>query len=219
MLAIFQCTLSGTQFVYQGQEIGMVNAPTDWGLEEYKDVDSTNYYHMIRELNNGNPTELETAMQALQHLARDHARLPMQWSAETNAGFSSPSAKPWMRAHDNHTEVNVQKQEGNPASVLSFWKKMMRLRKEHADLFVFGVFELLDEQHGEIFSYLKTSKGRSVLVALNFSEEPQPFEHGEVLQGKELKLLLSSADEKDSSTELKPFEGRIYEVAQRRSSL
>ncbi|KAL2826105.1 glycoside hydrolase superfamily [Aspergillus cavernicola] len=208
MLAMFQCTLSGTQFVYQGQEIGMVNAPEDWAFDEYKDIDSTNYYHMVREMSNNDPAQLETAMQALQHLARDHARLPMQWSAEANAGFSpESSAKPWMRAHDNHTEINVRAQESDSSSVLSFWKKMMRLRKEYAEFFVFGTFELLDEQHGEVFSYLKRSKEGSVLVALNFSEVPQDFEK----PVGELKLLVSSAEESERA-ELKPFEGRIYTI-------
>jgi alpha-glucosidase/glucan 1,6-alpha-glucosidase len=211
MLAMMQSTLSGTQFVYQGQEIGMVNAPETWSFEEYKDVDSTNYYHMVRELTNNNPEDMKKAMQAMQHLARDHARIPMQWSAEPNAGFTSATAKPWMRAHDNHTEVNVEAQEKDEKSVLSFWKKMMRLRKEYADLLVFGVFELLDEQNGEVFSYLKTSKNRRMLVALNFTEASQPLGLSEALEGKELKLVVSSAGE-NSQGELQAFEGRVYEV-------
>ncbi|KAL4931353.1 glycoside hydrolase family 13 protein [Aspergillus undulatus] len=209
MLAIFQCTLSGTLFVYQGQEIGMVNAPEEWGVEEYKDVDSTNYYHMVREMSNNDPDQLKTALLAMQHLARDHARLPMQWSAEPNAGFSSASAKPWMRAHDNHAEVNVRAQECNASSVLSFWKTMMRLRKEYADLFVFGIFELLDEQNGEVFTYVKTAAGRSVLVTLNFSDSPQKAAQAE---DRDLKLLISSAGGNAEGTELQPWEGRVYEL-------
>ncbi|KAL4884960.1 glycoside hydrolase superfamily [Aspergillus karnatakaensis] len=192
MLAIFQSTLSGTQFVYQGQEIGMVNVPEEWGVEEYKDVDSTNYYHMVREMSNNNSIELKTALQAMQHLARDHARIPMQWSTEPNAGFTTPAAKPWMRAHDNHLEVNVRSQEKNPSSVLSFWKRMTRLRKENADLFVFGIFELLDEQNEHVFSYVKTAKGRSVLVALNFSEEQQEVKQ---IAGKDLRLLMPATEQ------------------------
>lgn len=205
MLAIFQCTLSGTQFLYQGQEIGMVNAPEEWGVEEYKDCDSTNYYHMVKEMSNGDPSKLKEALLAMQHLARDHSRLPMQWSAEPNAGFSAATAKPWMRAHDNHTEVNVQAQNDNSSSVLSFWKSMMRLRKEYADVLVFGTFEVLDEQNGEVFSYIKKSAERSVLVALNFSDSPQ-----KIAQADGQKLLVSSGGE---STDLQAWEGRIYELA------
>ncbi|KAL3476211.1 glycoside hydrolase superfamily [Aspergillus californicus] len=207
MLAMWQCTLSGTQFVYQGQEIGMVNAPEEWGFEEYKDIDSTNYYRMVKEMSNNDPVQMETAMQAMQHLARDHARLPMQWSAEANAGFSAPtSAKPWMRPHDNHTDINVRAQEAEPDSVLSFWKKMMRLRKEYAESFVFGTFELVDEQNEEVFSYLKKSKDRTMLVVLNFSEAPQKFELSGAFE--QMKLLASNVE--SGNAVLKPFEGRIY---------
>lgn len=207
MLAVFQCSLSGTQYVYQGQEIGMVNAPEEWGVEEYKDVDSTNYYHMVREMSNGDPRKLKEALLAMQHLARDHARLPMQWSAAPNAGFTAASAKPWMRAHDNHTEVNAQAQEGSSSSVLSFWKTMMRLRKEYADVLVFGTFELLDEQNGEVFSYIKKSAEREVLVTLNFSDSPQKVAQVD----RDAKLLVSSAG--DGSADLQAWEGRIYELS------
>lgn len=193
----------------------MVNAPEEWPIEEYKDVDSTNYYHMVREMSNNDPAQLKTAMQALQHLARDHSRLPMQWSADANAGFSSPtSEKPWMRPHDNYTEINVQAQQNDPSSVLSFWKKMMRLRKEYSDSLVFGIFEMLDEQNPHVFSYLKQSKRGTMLVALNFSDTPQKLEQPSDLQGRDLKLLLSTAaGEASVSEELRPFEGRIYQVA------
>jgi alpha-glucosidase/glucan 1,6-alpha-glucosidase len=214
MLAMFQCTLSGTQFIYQGQEIGMVNAPEGWPIEEYKDIDSTKYYHMVREMTNNDPVQMKTAMKALQHLARDHARLPMQWSAADNAGFSHPSStKPWMRPHDNHKEVNVQVQQDDPSSVLSFWKQMIQLRKEYAEFFVFGIFELLDEQNGKIFTYLKTSKEQCMLVVLNFSEEPQPFQKPMELQNRNLTLLVSNIGKTVSEGwALQPYEGRIFAV-------
>ncbi|KAF4186752.1 hypothetical protein CNMCM8927_005029 [Aspergillus lentulus] len=214
MLAMFQCTLSGTQFIYQGQEIGMVNAPEEWPIEEYKDVDSTKYYYMVREMTNNDPVQMKTAMKALQHLARDHARLPMQWSAAANAGFSHPSSKkPWMRPHDNHKEVNVQVQQDDPSSVLSFWKQMIQLRKEYSDFFVFGIFELLDEGNQKIFSYLKTSKEQCMLVVLNFSEELQPFRNPMGLQNRNLRLLVSNIGKTVSEEwELQPYEGRIFAV-------
>ncbi|PLB53877.1 glycoside hydrolase [Aspergillus steynii IBT 23096] len=212
MLSLMQCTLSGTQFVYQGQEIGMVNAPEHWSIEEYKDIDSINFYNMVRGKTNNDPVQLENAMKALQRLARDHARLPLQWSAEPNGGFSpTASAKTWMRVHDNVSELNVQKQEQDSASVLSFWKSAMRLRKKYADVFVFGTFELLDEGNEKTFTYLKKSQDRTVLLVLNFSEEGQKFEKPATLEGQELSLLFGNVDNR-SGDELLPFEGRAYLV-------
>lgn len=43
MLALMMTCLSGTMFIYQGQEIGMVNFPMEWDMSEYKDIDSSNY--------------------------------------------------------------------------------------------------------------------------------------------------------------------------------
>jgi glycosidase len=44
MLALMQSTLAGTLFVYQGEEMGMRNVPVEWGEEEYKDIESVNFF-------------------------------------------------------------------------------------------------------------------------------------------------------------------------------
>jgi len=75
-------------------------------------------------------------------VARDHARLPVQWDGSPNAGFTSKGVKPWMRVNDNFVDVNVEKQIGDERSLLAFWKRLIRLRKEHKDLFVYGEYEL-----------------------------------------------------------------------------
>jgi alpha-glucosidase len=208
MLAMMQSTLSGTQFIYQGQEIGMVNAPKEWTIDEYKDIDSTNYYQMTSKITNNDPVELANAMASLQHLARDHSRLPMQWSADANAGFSpSSSVKPWMRPHDNYLELNVKLQETDDTSVLSFWKQMTRLRKEYADAMVFGEFEILDEPNQSVFTYSKKGQNKSLLVVLNFSDKAQKFEKPDTLKGGNWKLLVGNVE--DPSEELQAFEGRV----------
>ncbi|KAK9341822.1 glycoside hydrolase superfamily, partial [Lipomyces starkeyi] len=96
MLAMILGTLTGTLFIYQGQEIGMVNAPVTWPVEEYKCIRSVNYLKMIRERLNHDPTALSKALKALQMVARDHARVPMQWDSTANAGFCSEAVEPWM---------------------------------------------------------------------------------------------------------------------------
>jgi alpha-glucosidase len=211
MLAMMQSSLSGTQFIYQGQEIGMVNAPKEWTIDEYKDIDSSNYYQMTSKITNNDPVELANAMTSLQHLARDHSRLPMQWSADANAGFSpSSSAKPWMRPHDNYPELNVELQETDNASVLSFWKQMTRLRKEYADAAVFGDFEILDEPNQSVFTYSKKGQNRTLLVVLNFSDQPHTFERPDTLKGDNWKLLAGNVE--NPSEELQAFEGRVILV-------
>jgi alpha-glucosidase len=211
MLAMMQSTLSGTQFIYQGQEIGMVNAPREWTIDEYKDIDSTNYYRMTKKVSGDDPAVLSVAMDSLQHLARDHSRLPMQWSAEPNAGFSpASSAKPWMRPHDNYPEINVKLQEKDSSSVLSFWKQMNELRKEYADALVFGEFDILDEPNQSVFTYTKKSRNQTILVVLNFSDTTQKFEKPDSVKSENWKLLVGNVD--GHNEDLQAFEGRVFLV-------
>ncbi|KAK1139438.1 hypothetical protein N8T08_000801 [Aspergillus melleus] len=170
MLAIMMVAMTGTLFLYQGQEIGMINAPRDWSVEEYKDIEGRGYYQEAE----GSPTRQTQIMEGLRILARDHARLPMQWDASPQAGFTT--GKPWMRAHDLYPEINVQRQEDDPDSVLSFWKKVLQLRKEYRDLFIHGSFETVDFDNQETFCFVKSIGEKKALVTLNFTNSKQPLE-------------------------------------------
>jgi oligo-1,6-glucosidase len=76
---------------------------------------------------------MSDVLDGIRRKARDHARNPMQWSSSPNAGFSLKEGgeKPWMRVHDDYVAWNVEKQKGDPNSVLSFWKKMLMFRKRY----------------------------------------------------------------------------------------
>jgi len=209
MLAMMEVSMTGTIFVYQGQEIGSINAPKSWPIEEYKDVEAKNYYEEARKHSEENPgqvpSRLEIVRNGLQILGRDHSRLPMQWDSTANAGFST--GKPWMRVHDLYPEINVEKQSGDPASVLSFWKKMLRLRKEHADVFVYGVFDIVDAKNESTFMFTKTSAEKKAFVALNFSKIIQPIEFPQISGQWEL-AVWNYEKRKDGA--LEAFEGRVY---------
>ena len=208
MLAMLLATISGTLFLYQGQEIGAVNAPESWPMAEYKDVESNNYYAFVREKTNGDAAALSRAKAAIQHLARDHARMPMQWDATFNAGFSS-SPSPWMRVNDNYAEINVTTAMLNRDSILSFWKKMLRLRKEYSDLFVRGAFMPLDVENEQVLTFEKKVSDRSAFVVLNFTDSEQPFPSVPGLARTEVEKLIGNYDGEDSST-LRPFEGVVF---------
>ncbi|KAI9928715.1 hypothetical protein ASPWEDRAFT_65750, partial [Aspergillus wentii DTO 134E9] len=204
MLAVMMLAMTGTLFLYQGQEIGMINAPHDWSIGEYKDIEGLGYYREAeRQREEGaDPTRPERVMDGLRILARDHARLPMQWDDSPNAGFTTGT--PWMRTHDLYREINVRKQQNDPDSVLSFWKKALRLRKEYRDLFIHGAFEVVDFENEETFCFTKSRGTRKALVVLNFTSRPQPLNVG--VSG--MNEVISSYTE--SGEMLKPYEGRIY---------
>ncbi|KAJ8097648.1 glycoside hydrolase superfamily [Lipomyces tetrasporus] len=206
MLAVLLTTLTGTTYVYQGQEIGMVNAPKTWPIEEYKDIETLNYYNEVKQITGGDKVALEEVMRGIQLTARDHNRLPFQWNANANAGFTS-SAKSWMRVHDNYGVVNATQQSEDPSSVLSFWKSMIRLRKQYSELFVHGSFTICDFENEAVLSYVKEETNKRALVVLNFTDKPQELNLKLV---KDMTVLVSNYSGKSMEPVLKPFEGRIY---------
>lgn len=205
MLAIILATMSGTLFLYQGQEIGMTNAPRSWPSEEYKCIKSVNYLNEVRCQTNDDPIALSEALDGMQLMARDHARVPMQWDSSANAGFSR--AKPWMRVVDNYEQINVADQIGRQDSLLEFWKEMLAARKEYKDLFVYGKFQMI-EQGEELMVFTKESHGKKSLTVANLSDKMQKWTMPKEVAGLDMKLLLNNQG--GSEDELTPYEGRIY---------
>jgi alpha-glucosidase len=220
MLALMLTTLTGTLFIYQGQEIGMVNIPRDWPLEEYKDLETRNFFALMKEKTKNDPKEMSAAMDGIAYLARDHARIPMQWDDSLNAGFSV--GKPWMRVHDNYREINVEKQINDDTSPLQFWKRLLRFRKTHKKLFIYGRFTEYDHENTALFTYTKslddnanpslgeTEEVKKALVCLNFSGVRQKIYLPEDCQSHTLELAISTNIGRVDGDNLEPYEGRIY---------
>ncbi|KAF2154916.1 glycoside hydrolase family 13 protein [Myriangium duriaei CBS 260.36] len=184
LLSLMETTLSGTLYVYQGLELGMRNVPPKWEPEEYKDIETINYWAKYEQLMNkmypGDREKLAFARKVMQRKARDHARTPVQWSAEENAGFCKSGVKPWMRVNDDYKTVNAEaqqktRQEGAGLSPLQFWKRGLANRKQHKNVFVYGDYQLLNDDDSPIFAYKRSSKDEAFVVVLNFSGEDQDF--------------------------------------------
>jgi oligo-1,6-glucosidase len=211
MLALMMCALTGTLFIYQGQEIGMVNAPKSWPISDYKDIESVNYYNSVAARTNNDPKALGHVMKSIQILGRDHARLPMQWDDSPHAGFTTKKDGAWMRVHDEYRSINVARQAKDPRSVLSFWKGMLKVRKEYRDLFIHGAFEAYDVQNEKTFLFGKRHQESRAVVALNFTSEQQGFTRPDV--GGKWEFLVGNLEAADGTGDvLKPWEGRIYLV-------
>ena len=217
MLATLLCTLSGTLFLYQGQEIGTVNLPKSWGIEEIKDIDSLNAYNDVKSRLGSDELWLKKAMAGIQRVGRDNARLPITWDDGPNAGFTTGT--PWCRVHDNYKEVNVAKQQKEPDSPLNFWKKMLKLRKRYADLCVYGDFEVWDKNDLDVFTFMKVNSKRNgmkremLVVFLSFSDEVQPLYWPDGCKGRERELVVSNLGEGvEVGKYLSAWESRVYLV-------
>jgi alpha-glucosidase len=221
-IALWQTALTGTLFLYQGQEIGMTNVPKNWDISEYKDVESRNYY--AEALDAGDQDRVKATMHGLQILARDHSRIPFQWDSTDHAGFTGRDALPWMRVHDDFASINVAAQVDDPNSVLSFYKEALKMRKAYKDMFIYGRFQLLDPENEYVFAFVKHSTlpqqgrdGGRALVVLNMSAEPRQMpdmsKMGLDLSGSQLKMCNvqhGTEDNKPSLQPLQAWEARVY---------
>jgi len=199
--------MQGTPFIYQGQEIGMTNVqfPT---IDEYDDVAVKNKYQLKRE----EGWTHEEIMEIIWASARDNSRTPMQWSDEENAGFTT--GKPWIGVNPNYKEINVKEQLEDPNSILNFYKKMIRLKKEN-EIFTYGTYHLILEDHPTIFAYTRTLENEKVVIITNLSEKEAIFEEDMILKYEHLILHNYEVHPHTEMTTftLKPYEARVYRLA------
>lgn len=195
--------LRGTPYIFQGEELGMTN-PGYNKIEEYRDVESINYYHIM--LQEGK-TE-EEALEVLRQRSRDNGRSPMQWNSGEYAGFSD--REPWIGIPANHTLINVEDEDGDPDSILNYYRKLTALRKRYP-IIQEGMIEFLYEDQEEVFAYRRTRNGQELIVLNNFFGE-------EVTLQKELshagyRRLIGNYPQEDSGTllrTLRPYESIAF---------
>ncbi|EME49725.1 glycoside hydrolase family 13 protein [Dothistroma septosporum NZE10] len=215
LLATMQTTLSGTLYVYQGEEIGMGNVPLSWSPDEYKDIESINYWKKMNDLYENDEKMLKFAKEVLQKKARDHARTPVQWTAGANAGFCKDDIEPWMRVNDDYRTINAEAQRefssATKLSVLQHWRRALENRKKEKEVFIYGDFELLDDKHETIFAYRRSSKDKAFVTVLNFSDKQVDWHVPRTAQVQKWVAgnYTSGAPEKDEKAQtiqLKPWE-------------
>ena len=201
-------TLRGTPFLYNGEEIGM----TDYYLTDpdlFRDYNSKYTYPLLINLLGKTPEE---ALQMAALYGRDKCRSPMQWSNQPNAGFCPPKVTPWLPVNPNYAEgVNVADQLAVPGSLLNFYKRMLRLRRNTPALII-GDYTPLNENAEHYLAFLRTSPGdgQACLVILSYSDQTQQtsFE----LPGKQAHLLYSSTEGREAMLSLVNMKLEPYEI-------
>ena len=188
MLATVLYLHCGTPYIYQGEELGMVNADfTD--PADYRDIESLNYYR--EGLAAGHDPAL--LLDGLRRMSRDNARTPMQWDATANAGFTTGS--PWISVNPDHTTVNAVAQRADPASVFHYYRRLIALRHRERVL-THGSFTMLLPEDPQVYAYTRHLGGDEVLVLGNFSSAPAtltlPDIHAEPGAWQQAQLLLSN---------------------------
>jgi alpha-glucosidase len=204
-------TLKGTPFLYNGEEIGMADLLlTD--LSQVRDTAALSQYRaMLADLG----MTPEKAFQVVVEITRDRCRSPMQWDGTPNAGFSPAGIATWLPVHPNYAQgVNVAEQAGDPNSVLSFYRRMLALRRATPAL-IAGEYTALYEDAEDYLAFTRTTAEQTVLVGLNFSERPQSLALAPA-QARTRVLFSSaarpSANDNPAQIELAPFEVYLAEI-------
>ena len=174
LMAALLLTTRATPLMYYGEEIGM-RTTTPARKEDVQDP--------IGKI--GWPQEK----------GRDGERTPMQWDASKDAGFST-AERTWLPVPPSSTEYNVKAESQDPSSILSFYKRLLSLRRSEPALRN-GSYLPLDRENPFVLSYLRKNSGRgdAILVVLNMSAETRKVRYDLERYGmreKVVKPLLSA---------------------------
>jgi oligo-1,6-glucosidase len=193
----------GTPYVYQGEELGMTNAPFD-SIEAFRDIESRNHYaHAVAA--GDDPAEV---LAALRTMGRDNARTPMQWDASEHAGFTTGT--PWIPVNPNHAEINAEAARADPDSVFHHYRRLIALRHDEPAV-VHGDFTMLLGEHEQVYAFTRRFERTELLVLANLSGAPAAVELPAGWDGAE--LVLANVDEPFAGGELAPWEALLYRRA------
>ena len=181
LLAVMQMTLPGTPFIYQGDEMGLVNYPFR-SIEEITDVESRNLYQEL--LQKMTPEE---AFREILSGTREHARVLLPWG-DYPAGFPAHLIQ---RADPEITEA---------------YRFLIALRRESKTL-LYGKFEPVDLSKDRfIYKRIPEEKGDAYAVECNLSKrsiKARFHENGYV-------CLFPQEHSQELSGILQPYESRIF---------
>ncbi|MGG0717903.1 alpha-glucosidase [Robertmurraya massiliosenegalensis] len=210
MLAICLHMLQGTPYIYQGEEIGMTNIKFE-RIEDYQDIETLNMYKLKKE--QGVPHE--QIMESIYAKGRDNARTPMQWTSD--GGFTTGT--PWIQMNENTSFINAEQALENPDSIFYTYQKLIQLRKTH-DIITNGSFQLLMENHPQLFVYKRLFENEEWFIVANFSKETVELEwHACDVDAKAVEIIIANYDAlplTDEKIDVRPYEAFVLAIQSKR---
>ncbi len=190
----------GTPFLYQGQEIGMIN----WKPE------SADLYEDVQTLYNYNHSNLKKSEEERLHIlwrcSRDNARTPVQWTGGENAGFTTGT--PWLPVNENYKEINVEREEADENSLLNFYRRAIALRKSLKSV-RYGEYKEHFHRSNKLYVYTMETEEEKLLVICSFTEKETKIKVPRGYNIAEGELVLASYKDINEKL-LKPYETRVY---------
>lgn len=200
-LATVLFTLRGTPFVYEGEEIGMTNTAFP-KLEDYNDISTHGQYEYA--LKEG--LSPEEALKAVQFQSRDNARTPMQWTRDTNAGFTS--GKPWLPVHKDFMDCCVEAESEDGTSVLSYYRQMNRERTEGkaSEILLQGSYEELLHEDEHVYAFKRVLGEHAAYTVVNFTNDTVTYDSSVF---EDADILIGNYENVQKGT-LRPAEAVVY---------
>lgn len=186
----------GTPYIYMGEEIGMIDPDYD-SMADYVDVESLNAYQMLLEEGKSQ----QEAFQIIQAKSRDNSRIPMQWDASENAGFSTGT--PWLKAGKSYKDINVENEIQGP--IFTFYQDLIRLRKE-MPIILEGSYKPAFEDSKQVYAFERQFEDQKLLVLNNFYAKEVEIDLPAVYQNGQ--ILISNYEDAEVSEKilLKPYQ-------------
>lgn len=186
----------GTPYIYMGEEIGMIDPDYD-SMADYVDVESLNAYQMLLEEGKSQ----QEAFQIIQDKSRDNSRIPMQWDASENAGFSTGT--PWLKAGKSYKDINVENEIQGP--IFTFYQDLIRLRKE-MPIISEGSYKPAFEDSKQVYAFERQFEDQKLLVLNNFYAKEVEIDLPAVYQNGQ--ILISNYEDAEVSEKilLKPYQ-------------
>lgn len=208
-LATMYTFLSGTHFVYQGQEIGM----TDYPFKDWSDFTDVATFCAKRLMEKTHLFTKKGLFERCAYASRDNARTPVQWSAEENAGFSTGT--PWFHVNPNYKEINVAAAEADPDSILNYYRAILKLRKEYKDTAIYGEYKEHLGCDKRVMVYDKIAEdGSKLTVVINLSDKTVSARRAKKFVDADAKRLIGNY--KGSMADmLKPYEAHVFYTAKK----
>lgn len=195
----------GTPYVYQGEEIGMTNAPFD-SPDDLMDIESKNYCSEAKVRG----VELDKIFDSIAAGCRDNARTPMQWDASPNAGFTTGT--PWFLVNPNFREINAANAIADPDSVLHHYRRLIQLRHEDP-VVALGDFTMLLESDPHVYAFKRSLEDIELLVLGNFSSEQVRVDLTDAPDWTRSEIVIANyaePAEDEDGIRLRPWESRVY---------
>ena len=181
--------MQGTPYVYQGEELGMTNAPLA-SIADCRDIESINHFHTAV----ARGQAAEDVMHAIRAKGRDNARTPMQWDSSAHGGFSS--ATPWLAVNPNFTTINAAQARADAGSVFHHVRQLIALRRQHP-VWAHGRTLQLLVDHPQVAAYLRVWGEQCLLVVCNLGGALQTVQLPPEAWLADVRLLLGNVGDVD----------------------